>query len=81
MSLLCTLMLQLFADTFLQILDSKHFNGIKFCILFWVQSNLMIFIVVSLTNKYLCKLIFVVLEQIAEILRYIIFASYMYMHS
>ena len=38
---------------FLRILDSKHFTGIKFCVLFWVLSNLMIFIVLSPTNQYL----------------------------
>ena len=29
----------------MQILDSKHFTGIKFCVLFWVRLNLRIFIV------------------------------------
>ena len=52
---------------FLRILDSKHVTGIKFCILFWARSNLMIFIVVSPTKKYLRILVFTVLEQITEI--------------
>ncbi len=59
-------LLQLFAGTFFCDLDSKHFTGIEFCVLFWAWSNLMIFIVVSPTNKYLRKLIFAVLEQIAK---------------
>ncbi len=64
-------MLQLFAGTFfLWILDSKHFIGIKFCVLFWAWSNLIIFIVISPTNKYLRRLIFAVLEQIAEIFKH-----------
>ena len=52
----------------MQILDSKHFTGINFCVLFCAWSNLMIFIVVPpQTNIILSKLIFAVLEQIAEI--------------
>ncbi len=47
-------LLQLFAGKFfLQILDPKHFTGIKFCLSQWAWSNLMVFIVVSpQTNIY-----------------------------
>ncbi len=40
---------------FLLILDLKHFTGIKFCILFWLQSKLMIFIVVHPTKNIYAK--------------------------
>ncbi len=55
-------MLQLFADTFLQILDSKHFTGIKFSVLFLgaVKFN-------DIHCIFTHKQIFAVLEQIVEI--------------
>ena len=46
-------MLQLFAGTLLILWfsDFKHNTGIKFFVLFWFWSNLMVFIVVSPTNN------------------------------
>ena len=34
--------------------DSKHFTGIKFCVLSWVGSNLMIFIVILPPQTNIC---------------------------
>ncbi len=58
-------MLQLFAVTLF--LDSKHFTDIRFYVLLWAGSNLMIFIVVSPSKQIFMQTNICGLEQTGEI--------------